>query len=171
MIYIDIDGVLADSDGYLKSLNAKALDDTHLLFKTIYKNYNNVFRYSKPLIDLNELKELEQFTLLSALPNKSNIDSFTEDGENVDAIMTTLEENKKFWIAENIGECNYKIVNGGAEKSKFCQSPDDILIDDSSSNGKKWQAKGGKWYPSFEAFKKASIKVKNTKTLEKAELW
>lgn len=43
MIYIDIDGVLADTDAFIFSKDLRAENDTHLLFKTIYKYYKEMF--------------------------------------------------------------------------------------------------------------------------------
>lgn len=146
MIYIDIDGVLADSDGFLATLDPQALKDTHRLFKTIYKNYTRVFKESKPLVDLSFLKNLKEFTLLTALPNSRNIDSFAVDEVETKSIMKTLEDNKKQWVAQHIGDCNLIILELRADKSKFCKSKDDILIDDNKDTGKRWKAAGGRYF-------------------------
>ena len=177
MIYVDIDGVLADSDGYLEQCEPRALKDTHLLFKTIYKYHKTVFKESKPLVDLNFLKDLDDFCLLTALPNKANIDSFCE---NVDEVMSVLENNKKDWVNRYIGDCKLRIVSSTTDKLKYCVTSDDILIDDNKKTGKRWQEKGGRWFPSVEAFlkrdtnmlttKKASVKV-SVDAGFKADLW
>lgn len=151
MIFIDIDGVLADSDGYLASLEPRVLEDTHILFKTIYKHRDKAFRYSKPLVDLSFIKELEDFTLLTALPNRNNIDSFCEDA---DKVLETLSENKIAWVKEHIGDCKLIIVNKRSDKVKYCLTSADILIDDSESTGKAWKEKGGKHFISVADFLK-----------------
>ena len=155
MIYFDIDGVLSDSDGYLKTCDPRALDDTHLLFKTICKYYKTAFLEPKPLVDLSFLETVGDFTLLTALPNRDNIDSFTED---TDTIMQVLTNNKRKWVQKHIGECKLEIVNNARDKVKFCQ-PGDILVDDNKKTGANWQAKGGTWFPSIAAFLSGESKV------------
>lgn len=149
MIYIDIDGVLADSDGYLESIDPEALKDTHKLFKTIYKNHKTVFLNSLPLVDLEFLKDLDDFTLLTALPNKQNIGSFTDDA---DEVLNVLSRNKEAWVKKHIGDCKLIIVENRTDKVKYCKSPSDILIDDSTSTGKKWKEKGGVHFLSVKDF-------------------
>lgn len=189
MIYIDIDGVLADSDGYLQTKDSRAMDDTHLLFKTIYKYHKTVFKESNPLVDLSFLIELDDFMLLSALPNRQNIDSFCATEAETNKVMYTLEENKKDWINKNIGpNCKFAIVSATTDKIKYCLSAEDILIDDNKKTGKRWQEKGGKWFPSVEKFlsgdssskkerkvKNIEVKVESTKNNSNAgyavDLW
>ena len=168
MIYIDIDGVLADSDGYLKSIDPEALTDTHKLFKTIFKNYQTVFLKSKPLVDLSFLDKLDDYMLLTALPNKQNIASFTDD---VDEVMSTLSKNKMAWVNEHIGDCKLAIVDSRMDKIKYCQSSNDVLIDDSTSTGKRWKEKGGKHYISVEQFLRNHDTTKTTPTLQSTQLW
>ena len=160
MIYFDIDGVLSDSDGYLLTCDPRALDGTHLLFKTICRNYKTAFLNPEPLVNLDFLKEIEEFTLLTALPNRDNIDSFTED---IDNIMQVLTSNKRRWVAKHIGECNLEIVDNARDKVKFCRSGD-VLVDDNKKTGAKWESAGGIWYPSIEAFLAGDKKVKTTTT-------
>ena len=149
MIYIDIDGVLADSDGYLQECRPDALKDTHTLFKTIYTYADTVFKCSKPLVDLSFLNDLEDFALLTALPNKQNIDSFCD---NVDSVMCLLENNKREWVKEYIGDCKLYIVSSTTDKLKHCLSSNDILIDDNKKTGKRWQEKGGIWFSVVKSF-------------------
>lgn len=151
MIYIDIDGVLADSDGYLKTQNPEALKDTHTLFKTIYKYHETAFKESQPLVDLKFLEKLSDFTLLTAMPNKSNIDSFTDD---IDSVMNIIENNKREWVKKHIGDCKLIILYQRTDKSKFCKCNQDVLIDDNKDTGKRWKTKGGLYYSSVAEFLK-----------------
>ena len=162
MIYIDIDGVLADSDGYLNSLDKNALKDTHTLFKTIYKNRETVFKCSKPLVNLDFIKELSDFTLLTALPNKQNIDSFCD---NVDEVMELLRNNKEEWVKQHIGDCKLIILEQRTDKSKFCESKEDVLIDDNKDTGKRWTAKGGKYYSNVAQFLNRNSSVLSKRSL------
>lgn len=172
MIYIDIDGVLADTDAFIFSKDPRAEHDTHLLFKAIYKNYKEMFISSKPLIDLFVLKTLGDFTLLTALPLRQKIDSFCSSEEELNTVMNTLAENKKIWIKNNIGDCKYIIVNKRSEKIDMCNSPNDILIDDSKATCTSWKKKGGKAFTSFDEFLKANIKISDEETnVVKENLW
>lgn len=172
MIYIDIDGVLADTDAFIFSRDPRSEHDTHLLFKTIYKNYKEMFVSSKPLIDLNVLKDFEDFTLLTALPLRQKIDSFCKDNKELDEVMNTLAENKKEWIKNNIGDCEYIIVGKRSEKIDMCNSPNDILIDDSKATCASWKKKGGKAFNSIEDFLKSNVQVNNEENnLVKEDLW
>lgn len=172
MIYIDIDGVLANTDAFIFSKDPRAEHDTHLLFKTIYKNYKEMFISSKPLVDLSVLKTLDDFTLLTALPLSQKIDSFCRDKKELDEVMNTLAENKKIWIRNNIGDCKYIIVGKRSEKLDMCNSPNDILIDDSKATCAAWKKKGGKAFTSFDDFLKANIKINGEETnVVKENLW
>lgn len=174
MIYIDIDGVLADTDAFIFSKDLRAKEDTHILFKTIYKNYTEMFTSSKPLIDLSILKEIEKFTLLTALPLRQKIDSFCADEKELNTIMNTLSSNKEVWIKNNVGEnCKYIIVGKRSDKIKMCNSSADILIDDSVSTCAAWRKKGGKAYTSIQEFldSKNSADSSNDIDFDKESLW
>lgn len=172
MIYIDIDGVLADTDAFIFSKDPRAEHDTHLLFKTIYKNYKEMFVSSKPLIDLSVLKTLGDFTLLTALPLRQKIDSFCKDKEEINEVMNTLAENKKQWIKNNLGDCKYIIVGKRSEKLDMCNSLNDILIDDSKATCAAWKKRGGKTFASVDEFLKANVKMNGEElTAVKENLW
>ena len=152
MLYIDIDGVLADSDGYLAILEPRSISDTHLLFKTLAKNSETVFIESKPLVDLSFLKTLDEFTLLTALPNRANIACFYDSENDVEKVFSNYIRNKKSWVEKHIGKCQLIITEAAASKADYCKSSKDILIDDSDKNRKKWIAKGGIAFKSVEDY-------------------
>ena len=168
MIYIDIDGTLADTDGYLSEVNPNAFKDTHTLFKTFFKFYETVFKESKPLVNLDFIKDLEDFTLLTAMPNKFNIASFTDD---VDTIMARMYQNKLDWVHEHIGDCKVIITDGRSDKVKYCNGPADILIDDNKDTGKKWQEAGGTYYSSVAEFLRKKDNVVTGQTMSVTQLW
>lgn len=171
MIYIDIDGVLADTDAFIFSKDLRAENDTHLLFKTIYKYYKEMFVSSKPLIDLSVLKNIGDFTLLTALPLKQKIESFCKDDNELNEVMNTLSKNKEKWIKENIGDCKYIIVNKRSEKLKMCTSPNDILIDDSKATCTSWRKEGGKAFNSVQEYLDSNIKLVEENKVIKENLW
>ena len=172
MLYIDIDGVLADSDGYLAELEPRITSDTHMLFKTLAKNSETVFLKSKPLIDLSILKTFEEFKLLTALPNRANIDSFHETALDVEKVFDNYIRNKKAWVAEHIGDCEVIITDAAADKATYCKSSKDILIDDSDKNRKKWISKGGVAFKSVEDYvRNFNPAAFGKPILTKNELW
>ena len=173
MIYIDIDGVIADTDAYIFSLDERAKDDTHLLFKTIYRNYDKVFKYSEPLVDLDKVKAFEEFTLLTALPNKAKIESFCETDTEAKTILAQLAENKKYWVKEHFGDdVKLLIVDKRADKVKYCKNVNDILIDDSDTTCSMWKKAGGKAFTSIDDYiNKGSKTIVKVPVEEKVELW
>lgn len=172
MLYIDIDGVLADSDGYLKTLEPRVETDTHIMFKTFAKNADKVFLNSKPLVDLSVLKTFPEFKLLSALPNRSNIDSFCATDNETELVFSKFVANKKAWVKEHIGECELIIVTAAADKAKYCKSSKDVLIDDSDKNRKKWIAAGGIAFKSIDDYvHNYNESLGGVAVMSKTELW
>lgn len=172
MIYIDIDGVIADTDSYIFSLDSRAKDDTHLLFKTIYRNYDKVFKYSEPLVDLSKVKALEEFTLLTALPSKVKIESFCETEQEVKKILNQLAENKRYWVKKHFGDdVKVIIVDKRADKIKYCKNVNDVLIDDSGNTCLMWKKAGGKAFTSIDDYVKKDIKNTVKVSLKEEELW
>lgn len=172
MLYIDIDGVLADSDGYLESIDSRITSDTHLLFKTLARNSDTVFLKSKPLVDLSVLSTFPEFKLLTALPNRSNIGSFFDTEVEIDEVFKQYIANKQAWVKEHIGECELIITDHAADKAKYCTSSTDILIDDSDKNRKKWIAAGGVAFKSIEDYRiNYNSSVKGEPVLTKTQLW
>ena len=172
MLYIDIDGVLADSDGYLATLEPRIVSDTHLLFKTLANNSETVFLESKPLVDLSFIKTLDEFTLLTALPNRANIASFHDSDSTVEKVFSNYVSNKRAWVKKYIGECELIITESAADKADHCKSSKDILIDDSDKNRKKWVAKGGIAFKSVEDYlRNFNPSAFGKPILTKNELW
>lgn len=167
MVYIDIDNTLTDFDGYLTTVNPRAMEDGHLLFKAIYQGYKQAYLASVPLVDYDKVRALGEFTLLTSLPDKKKLDSFCDDNGEIEVVMSTLRKNKVQWITETFGpDCKYFIVNGSDDKQKFCKSSDDILIDDKDSTCKHWVEHGGKAYTSFDNYLSGipvGTRVKKTK--------
>ena len=173
MLYIDIDGVLANTDKYILSLNPDAEHDTHILFKTMYRNYKTMFRESEPLVDLSIVKGFGDFTLLTALPLKEKIDSFCADDIETKIVLDTFSVNKRAWVKKYFGEDQKIIIVGKrSEKAKLCKGPADILIDDSDSNCKKWKEAGGQSYHSIDEYiNRDSVGGVNDFAEDKCDLW
>lgn len=172
MLYIDIDGVLADSDGYLASIDPRITSDTHLMFKVFARNADTVFIKSKPLVDLSLLANFPEYKLLTALPNRSNVDSFCENELETEEIFQKFIANKKKWVKDNIGDVELIITNTAAEKAKYCNSSSDILIDDSDKNRKKWVAAGGIVFKSIDDYlKNYNESLRGASVQRKQVLW
>ena len=179
MIYIDIDNTLTDFDGYLLSKDSRAIQDGHILFKTIYRYYKEAYLQSKPLVDFSFIKRLEgNVALLTSLPDDDKIRSFCKSDDECKEIMQTLRYNKISWAKSNFQEIPVYIVESRTQKVKFCKSPDDILIDDSKSTGKSWMEAGGKHFLSVMDFisgnmskNKLSLKQSLDFKEDKIELW
>ena len=172
MLYIDIDGVLANTDKYIYSLYPEAKNDTHMLFKTIYNNYKTMFLDSEPLIDLSILKSFDNYTLLTALPLRQKIESFCSKNNEADSILETLANNKKQWVTKYIGKDTKLIIVGKrADKIKLCKSSNDILVDDSTSTCKSWRQAGGKAFCSIDSYISSRDNIINVSEITKEELW
>lgn len=172
MLYIDIDGVLADSDGYLKKLDPRSETDTHIMFKTFARNADKVFLNSEPLVDLSVLKTFPEFKLLTALPNRSNIDSFCANDMETEVIFSKFVRNKETWVKQHIGDCELIIIPVAADKAKYCKSSKDVLIDDSDKNRKKWIAAGGIAFKSIDDYvHNYNESLGGVAVMSKTELW
>ena len=167
MLYIDIDGVLANTDEYIYSLDPRSRDDFHLFFKTIYKHADKVFRDSSMLVSKEDLSRIkEPYCLLTALPNRRKLDSFCECEDELYNLIETLSNNKEHWVRKNIGDARLIIVDSRKSKLAYCLTSNDTLIDDSKSTCKGWINKGGKAFTSLYNYltnNNLSIKTNNKK--------
>lgn len=131
MLYVDLDGVLADFDsfyyktfGYIPNRTDKKVHWGKI------KNHKN-FYYNLPLMqDAMQLWEyVSRYnpTILTGIPY------------SIDEAV----QNKKDWIKKYFGDvpviCCYS-----KDKSNYCQ-PGDIIVDDYDKYRQKWLDKGGIW--------------------------
>lgn len=145
-IYIDMDGVLADFDGW-KATQPGINDD-------------NLWEYAKrdPHFYLN-LKPLPEYALLL---------KYLEGLEVPLAILTALPrrdtlpfaaQDKKQWVKNYVGDYEFLIGPYAVDKQKR-SGPGMILIDDSEMNCSQWEARGGKAFlykgflPFFDQFER-----------------
>ena len=142
MIYVDMDDVLADFYGYVKSKDPNVLKNDSFC-RVVVENYKECFLVSN-VIEEN-LKLLKgEYRLLSSLPSISEMLKYTTP-DKIDEIAYTLRENKlKF--AERIGVKgeNVIILNSSKEKKLFAKG--NILYDDYEKNINEWIANGGIGY-------------------------
>lgn len=169
MIYIDIDGTLADTDKFLFEKCPRAEADTHLLFKTFFNYADEVYMNSEPLIDFTPLYDCDfEFKLLTKLPSKQHLSSFTD---NVSELYEKFIANKKHWCEQYFPGVDLIIVPGGYSKSKYCTSASDILIDDNKNNGVGWEKAGGIWFKSVADFFKNYNHMDLSQQIKEVSLW
>lgn len=135
-VFLDLDGVMADFDGYFPELfgydHREVADD--LMWADI-NGYGTFFRDLPPCAgavsffhDILHLKP----TILTACPF---------DPER----FADIAEQKRGWVNEWLGpDVPTIFVPGSKHKQLYMHHPGDILIDDFAPNIKRWNAAGGR---------------------------
>lgn len=138
MLYIDLDGVLADFDGKVLEITGKY--PSELTTKELWKQLQVVdnFYYSLDIIEgSKEFLDYILYTsqvrveILTALPSPSKK-------------LRTSSNDKIMWVYDKLDP--YIITNCVSNwrmKTYFCRNDDDILIDDQEKNIVNWQEAGG----------------------------
>jgi hypothetical protein len=136
MIYLDLDGVLADFNGYIETLSPGCLDSREKTREVILEHYKECFRKSEVLE--KNVKFLEpilrgrcgEFKILTALPGKSF--------EMSDEVIETLKQNKLYWLKKHFDLDEDKVIIARGIKGKFEHLKEgDILYDDNIDTVKK----------------------------------
>jgi len=141
-IYLDLDGVIADFDGYCISIIGKTLSDfpdSESGWAALGFDKYTMFRHLKPMADSKHLVE-------------SVLSLASEHNYNV-GILTAIPKigrvpyakfHKKEWVSNNFPELveNFNIGPFAEDKQKHC-AWGDILIDDSKLNIPQWINAGG----------------------------
>lgn len=136
MIYLDLDGVLADFNGYIETLSPGCLDSREKTREVILEHYKECFRKSEVLE--KNVKFLEpilrgrcgEFKILTALPGKSF--------EMSDEVIETLKQNKLYWLKKHFDLDEDKVIITRGIKGKFEHLKEgDILYDDNIDTVKK----------------------------------
>lgn len=150
MIYIDLDGVLADLDGWLE--DKMPVNPTPKLaeraFNTIaVEQYEVMFTQSKR-IEENFALLAGDYRILTALPHQQNFFKYGAqlgfDGQELARRYNQLYANKLHWcIKQGIPADRVIIVPARKLKQQFCINPEDTLYDDSLPTIREWRAKGG----------------------------
>lgn len=152
-LFIDMDGVVADLDGYLdKMLNGKYISMPYEekekwwidKFDPEVFNDLNVTPYKNELIDFVSRTNFKHVSFLTALP------------KNRDDIAVKVMRNKLSWANKHFPSIPVMFGPKAVDKKLHCRGKEDILIDDSNSNVKSWFLAGG-----------ASIKCNNVYDLNR----
>lgn len=138
ILFVDIDGVLADFEGYMKNFfNVNNLSEVNNFWvKGVINNIDN--------------KPFENFKLMS------NAKALIKTVEKYDPILLTstgsynelhekVKVQKTNWLKKHFPQYANSVifVNKSKQKSKFAGN-DNILIDDSENSIKPFTAKGGR---------------------------
>jgi 5'(3')-deoxyribonucleotidase len=134
-LYLDLDGVLGDFDGFLLStygiITDRTKDDPPNFWETIASHPTGFFRAMPMLPDAMELwegaKRLHPSPIvLSGAPHS----------------VPDAHEQKKEWVREKLGPDVQTICCAAAQKRIFCK-PGDVLIDDWPKYRDLWRKAGG----------------------------
>ena len=145
MIYIDLDGVLADLEAYLVSKDPKAAEYEIDFFRLA--SSDKCFFLDSPVIEEN-LKLLRgEFRILSSLPCLAK---FMRVSGDLDFSHNRIQKCYVRWADNKIQFCeklgiprhNVILVNSPKEKLRYCV-PGDVLYDDRADTIEKWNALGG----------------------------
>ena len=156
-IFIDMDGVLADFNGYCQSKYGKNYSDIIDIqgfwhdknqHKDLFINLIPLPSAYKMLNDLYNLALLYpiQFKVLTALPHGGG--------------YPEAELHKNQWIDKYFPELSGKVLTGpyAVDKQNHCNKHD-VLIDDNSRNVVQWSHKGGLGILHTESNYIASVKA------------
>lgn len=140
-LYLDMDGVLADFDGYARTVIKTDVDSgtgmwAHEDWRKL-RTVPNLYRNLPPMPQAHDLYNLAmrfqnelnwRVAVLTAVPKNNDIKDAFQD--------------KFDWIAEHFP--GVRIYFGPYSKDKHTHAtPGDILVDDRTSNCEEWTAAGG----------------------------
>lgn len=165
-VYFDMDGVLADFEGYIIKHNIP-----------YFPQGNRSTEQDKQMWDA--IKQVPHF-YLQLEPVEGSIDFFMEikskkehESEILSAIpkpkwgLLYAKEDKIDWTSQFLGDDVKANIVYREEKQNYCTGPDCILVDDLEKNIIEWEAKGGTGilFRDAESAKKELLEV--LKRLEK----
>lgn len=139
-IYFDMDGVLADFDGYLRAHNMPhkpmnsynpQVDD--LMWTAIR---------SVPHFYLQLAPNMDAVQLFNTMRVKYNCEVLTAKPAEKRGI-TTAEEDKREWVHRYLGADVKVNVTTWRDKKNYCVGKGSILLDDFNKTVEAWNAAGG----------------------------
>lgn len=138
MIYVDVDGVLADFVQYILSVEpSHSKEEFYVGVQEIMdKHYITCFRDSK---------KTKYFEYFYAMYQKEEVKLLTANGNHWSSQERKLiaYQNKIKWLVSNgFQEEDIIVVETSKDKLKYCK-PGDILYDDKVSTVKEWNKLGG----------------------------
>lgn len=138
MIYIDMDGVVADFKSLI--VETTGVDKTTPEFWKELSEMQSPY-YWLPTLEgskkaVNKIKKLAKEFGLTKPQFLTSLPIITGN-------LATSHRDKVEWVFDNIGEYQVNVVHDWRLKKNFIFSPYDILIDDSERNCKDWKEAGG----------------------------
>ena len=149
MIYIDLDGVLADLNKWILSIDKNAITDTKAFNLLALNHYERLFMESEPIEENFKLiPKDDEYRILTALPHPQNFFKYgLQEGLfllEIAGRYATLHTNKITWcVNHGIPASNVIIVPIRRLKQNYCRNNTDILYDDSTKTIKERIEKGG----------------------------
>ena len=148
LIYLDVDGVIADFEmgiralGWTKSLDLKQDRAPGELERFMAHNSEQIFRTAPPT---NHMKFFQQmYKIENWQMNEPNMMLLTAMGSHYKPEqIDTVKENKLWWLEQfGFKREDTIIVPQAADKLKYCQ-PGDVLYDDKRWTIERWNQLGG----------------------------
>lgn len=132
MIYVDIDGVLADFYGGVRKLTGKEFSK---------ESYSEIEKVDQFFYNLDILPEAKRY--MCSLVFNTNVQILGAIPLPTGKLISA-QRDKVEWIHTNISpSLQVNIVQDWSFKKYFCSGDHDILIDDSERNVKDWTDSGG----------------------------
>ena len=138
MIYLDVDGVIADFYVGLQALGCEGelFVEPGKLEKFMAKNYTQIFRTSPPTSNMQFFRAMYY--------KENDMKILTARGSHYKKEhINTVIENKHFWLNQfGFRSEDIIVVEQSKDKLPYCQ-PGDVLYDDKRWTIKKWNELGG----------------------------
>jgi hypothetical protein len=148
MIYLDVDGVIADfalgvrALGWDKGFDLQADRAPGELERFMAHNYEQIFRTAPPT---NHMRFFQQmYKVENWQMNEPNMKLLTAMGSHYKPEHIEVVKENKYWWLEQFGfkREDTIIVPQAADKLEYCQ-PGDVLYDDKRWTIKRWNQLGG----------------------------
>lgn len=147
MVYIDLDGVMADFDSWAREHLAG--DDQQAYMEMFVEHYKDCFKSLEPIqegLALLSSMDRKEACILTAMPNHTE---FLETGTMLGYSISELERrydvmrnNKLSWVMKYIGDIPVLIVPSRKDKVRYARG--NILVDDYIKNIDDWNSNGGR---------------------------